>query len=121
MVPDNEASISSGEGKYSPLPLALVGGFWLLYVLGYNLSIAVAVGFIALGGVAVEIDDERVGHGGESPGVGDGRVIRRPGKAGAVPRASPPSGRRTNTNACVPSRTTAAGGTALDAVTRPRL
>jgi len=37
------------------LPLALVGGFWLLYWLGYNLSIAVAVGFIALGGVAVEI------------------------------------------------------------------
>ena len=37
------------------LPLALVGGFWLLYALGYNLSIAVAVGFIALGGVAVEI------------------------------------------------------------------
>jgi Cu(I)/Ag(I) efflux system membrane protein CusA/SilA len=37
------------------LPLALVGGFWLLYFLGYNLSVAVAVGFIALGGVAVEI------------------------------------------------------------------
>jgi Cu(I)/Ag(I) efflux system membrane protein CusA/SilA len=37
------------------LPLALVGGFWLLWALGYNLSIAVAVGFIALGGVAVEI------------------------------------------------------------------
>ena len=37
------------------LPLALVGGFWLLYLLGYNLSVAVAVGFIALGGVAVEI------------------------------------------------------------------
>jgi Cu(I)/Ag(I) efflux system membrane protein CusA/SilA len=37
------------------LPLALVGGFWLLYLLGYNLSVAVAVGFIALGGVAAEI------------------------------------------------------------------
>jgi Cu(I)/Ag(I) efflux system membrane protein CusA/SilA len=37
------------------LPLALVGGFWLLYLLGYHLSIAAAVGFIALGGVAVEI------------------------------------------------------------------
>jgi len=37
------------------LPLALAGGFWLLYLLGYNLSIAVGVGFIALGGVAVEI------------------------------------------------------------------
>lgn len=37
------------------LPLALVGGFWLLYILGYNLSVAVGVGFIALSGVAVEI------------------------------------------------------------------
>ena len=39
----------------STLPLALVGGFWLLWLLGYNFSVAVAVGFIALGGVAVEI------------------------------------------------------------------
>ena len=37
------------------LPLALVGGFWLLYLLGYNVSVAVGVGFIALSGVAVEI------------------------------------------------------------------
>ena len=36
------------------LPFALVGGFWLVYLLGYNLSIAVAVGFIALAGVAAE-------------------------------------------------------------------
>ena len=36
------------------LPFALVGGFWLIYVLGYNLSIASAVGFIALAGVAAE-------------------------------------------------------------------
>ncbi|MCK4675000.1 MAG: efflux RND transporter permease subunit, partial [Gammaproteobacteria bacterium] len=33
------------------LPLALVGGFWLLYFLDYNLSVAVGVGFIALSGV----------------------------------------------------------------------
>ena len=37
------------------LPLALIGGFWLLYLLDYNLSVAVGVGFIALAGVAVEI------------------------------------------------------------------
>jgi Cu(I)/Ag(I) efflux system membrane protein CusA/SilA len=37
------------------LPMALVGGFWLLYLLDYNLSVAVGVGFIALSGVAVEI------------------------------------------------------------------
>ena len=36
------------------LPFALVGGFWLLLALGYNLSIAVAVGFIALAGIAAE-------------------------------------------------------------------
>ncbi|MCB1683607.1 MAG: efflux RND transporter permease subunit, partial [Pseudomonadales bacterium] len=36
------------------LPLALVGGIWLLYLLDYNLSVAVGVGFIALAGVAVE-------------------------------------------------------------------
>jgi len=37
------------------LPFALVGGFWLMYVLGYHMSIASAVGFIALAGVAAEI------------------------------------------------------------------
>ncbi|HEY5643936.1 MAG TPA: efflux RND transporter permease subunit [Woeseiaceae bacterium] len=37
------------------LPLALTGGLWLLYLLDYQLSVAVAVGFIALSGVAVEI------------------------------------------------------------------
>ena len=36
------------------LPFALIGGFWLLYLLGYNMSVAVAVGFIALAGVAAE-------------------------------------------------------------------
>jgi Cu(I)/Ag(I) efflux system membrane protein CusA/SilA len=36
------------------LPLALVGGVWLLHILDYDLSVAVGVGFIALAGVAVE-------------------------------------------------------------------
>lgn len=36
------------------LPFALVGGVWLLWALGYNLSVAGAVGFIALAGVAAE-------------------------------------------------------------------
>jgi len=36
------------------LPFALLGGVWLLYGLGYNLSVAVGVGFIALAGVAAE-------------------------------------------------------------------
>jgi Cu(I)/Ag(I) efflux system membrane protein CusA/SilA len=37
------------------LPMALIGGLWLLYLLDYELSVAVGVGFIALAGVAVEI------------------------------------------------------------------
>jgi Cu(I)/Ag(I) efflux system membrane protein CusA/SilA len=37
------------------IPFGLVGGIWLLYWLGYNFSVAVAVGFIALAGVAAEI------------------------------------------------------------------
>ena len=36
------------------LPFALVGGVWLLYLLNYNLSVAVVVGFIALAGLATE-------------------------------------------------------------------
>jgi Cu(I)/Ag(I) efflux system membrane protein CusA/SilA len=37
------------------LPLSLVGGFWYIYLLGHNLSVAGVVGFIALAGVAAEI------------------------------------------------------------------
>jgi Cu(I)/Ag(I) efflux system membrane protein CusA/SilA len=37
------------------LPLAMVGGIWLMYLEGFNFSVAVGVGFIALAGVAVEI------------------------------------------------------------------
>jgi Cu(I)/Ag(I) efflux system membrane protein CusA/SilA len=36
------------------VPFALIGGIWLMYALGYNLSVAAAVGFIALAGVAAE-------------------------------------------------------------------
>jgi len=36
------------------LPFSLVGGFWFMYLMGFNMSVAVAVGFIALAGVAAE-------------------------------------------------------------------
>jgi Cu(I)/Ag(I) efflux system membrane protein CusA/SilA len=36
------------------VPFALTGGFWLVYLMGFNISVAVAVGFIALAGVAAE-------------------------------------------------------------------
>jgi len=57
------------------LPLALVGGFWLMYLLGYNMSIASAVGFIALGGVGG--GDRSRDAGVPQPGdqrPGDGRA-----------------------------------------------
>jgi copper/silver efflux system protein len=37
------------------LPFAAIGGIWFMYFLGYNMSVAVMVGFIALAGVAAEI------------------------------------------------------------------
>ncbi len=36
------------------VPFSLTGGLWLMYLLGYNMSVAVGVGFIALAGVAAE-------------------------------------------------------------------
>lgn len=36
------------------LPFALIGGVWLMFILGYNISVAVVVGFIALAGLAAE-------------------------------------------------------------------
>jgi Cu(I)/Ag(I) efflux system membrane protein CusA/SilA len=36
------------------LPFGLIGGLWAIWLAGYNMSVAVAVGFIALGGIAVE-------------------------------------------------------------------
>jgi Cu/Ag efflux pump CusA len=47
---------SAGEALLimAAVPFALVGGLWLIWLPGYNLSVAVAVGFIALAGVAAE-------------------------------------------------------------------
>ena len=36
------------------MPFGLIGGVWALYLAGYNFSVAVSVGFIALGGIAAE-------------------------------------------------------------------
>ena len=51
----NFRNISSPIIVMLTVPFALSGGIWLVYLLGYNLSVAVAVGFIALAGVAAEI------------------------------------------------------------------
>ncbi len=37
------------------IPFSLIGATWILYILGYNRSIGVAVGFIALAGLAAEM------------------------------------------------------------------
>jgi Cu(I)/Ag(I) efflux system membrane protein CusA/SilA len=82
------------------LPFALVGGVWLLWWMGFNLSVAVAVGFIALAGVAAETGvimlvyldhawDEvraRCVHAGRPVTRGD---LRRAIMVGAVERVRP--------------------------------
>jgi Cu(I)/Ag(I) efflux system membrane protein CusA/SilA len=65
------------------VPFALVGGVWLIWWLGYNLSVAVAVGFIALAGVAAETGVVMLiylEHAWE-------RIRSERGAAGAVPTA----------------------------------
>ena len=82
------------------LPFALVGGIWLLYLLGYNLSVAGAVGFIALAGVSAEFGvimllylkhawDERIAQGKASTedlldAIREGAVLRVRPKAMTV-------------------------------------
>ena len=82
------------------LPFALAGGIWLLWLLGYNLSVAVAVGFIALAGVAAEFGvimllylkrswEERIEQGKKSyrdllDAVREGAVLRVRPKAMTV-------------------------------------
>jgi Cu(I)/Ag(I) efflux system membrane protein CusA/SilA len=50
----NFRTVSAPAVVMSSVPFALVGGFWLVYWYGFNMSVAVAVGFVALAGVAVE-------------------------------------------------------------------
>ncbi|HET6827483.1 MAG TPA: efflux RND transporter permease subunit, partial [Ramlibacter sp.] len=82
------------------LPFALVGGVWLLWLLGYNLSVAGAVGFIALAGVAAEFGvimllylrhawDERLARGAHAEAdlkdaIREGAVLRVRPKAMTV-------------------------------------
>jgi Cu(I)/Ag(I) efflux system membrane protein CusA/SilA len=82
------------------LPFALVGGFWLIFLMDYNLSVAVGVGFIALAGVAAEfgvvmlvyLDNALREHAAEGPltrsslraAIMDGAVLRVRPKAMTV-------------------------------------
>ncbi len=47
-------SVTEAAIVMASLPFALVGGIWLIYILGYHVSVAVVVGFIALAGLAAE-------------------------------------------------------------------
>jgi copper/silver efflux system protein len=82
------------------LPLALVGGIWLLYGLAYNLSVAGAIGFIALAGVSAEfgvimllylkhawqdrLDEGRTGNADLLEAIREGAVLRVRPKAMTV-------------------------------------
>ena len=78
------------------LPFALVGGLWLTWALGYNLSVAVGIGFIALAGVAAETGVVMLLYldhawsarkaGGQSPGPAE---LREAILEGAVERVRP--------------------------------
>lgn len=48
-------TISESLLVMASLPFALIGGIWFIWILGYNTSVAVGVGFIALAGVAAEL------------------------------------------------------------------
>jgi Cu(I)/Ag(I) efflux system membrane protein CusA/SilA len=50
----NFKSVGEALIVMASLPFALIGGIWFTYALGYNLSVAVAIGFVALAGVAAE-------------------------------------------------------------------
>ena len=82
------------------LPFALVGGLWLMYALGYAMSVASAVGFIALSGVAAEFGvimllylkqawDKQLAHGNSDlpsllAAIREGAVLRVRPKAMTV-------------------------------------
>ena len=75
------------------LPFALTGGLWLLYVLGYNQSVATGVGFIALAGVAAEFGvvmliylKHALAERGSAP---DGAAVEAAVREGALLRVRP--------------------------------
>ncbi|MGY6030456.1 efflux RND transporter permease subunit [Phytobacter sp. AG2a] len=78
------------------LPFSLIGGVWLLWLLGYNLSVAGAVGFIALAGVAAEfgvimvlyLNQALYKHRKRDPDGGH-EMLRRAIHEGAVLRVRP--------------------------------
>jgi Cu(I)/Ag(I) efflux system membrane protein CusA/SilA len=78
------------------LPFSLVGGVWLVYLLGYPVSVAVIVGFIALAGVATEFGvvmllylDKMIESFREAGRLTDAHMLRAAIMQGAVLRLRP--------------------------------
>ncbi len=75
------------------LPFALTGGVWLLYLMGFNLSVATGVGFIALAGVAAEFGVIMLIYlknaWAERQGPGDSAALLTAIREGAVQRVRP--------------------------------
>ena len=93
----NFGNISESLIVILTVPFAVIGGVWLIYFLGYNISVGVMVGFIALAGVAAEIGvvmiiylDHEYKAKREELGAGMTREnLRETVVAGAVERVRP--------------------------------
>jgi Cu(I)/Ag(I) efflux system membrane protein CusA/SilA len=92
----NFGSVAESAIVMLALPFALVGGVWLMWLLHYNLSVAVAIGFIALAGVAAETGvimliylDQAYHERRESGQLRDRDDLDAAVRAGAVGRVRP--------------------------------
>ena len=82
------------------LPFALVGGLWLMWWLGFNLSVAVAVGFIALAGVAAETGVVMLIYLEPCLAAYHGATRRREGRAVTRERSATTPSWKARSNAC---------------------
>src|SRR5438876_5851469 len=92
----NFRSVTESAIVMLSLPFALVGGVWLMWLLNYNMSVAVAIGFIALAGVAAETGVvmllylDQAYHARREKGLlRDGADVEDAVRAGAVLRLRP--------------------------------
>ncbi|HEX6537363.1 MAG TPA: CusA/CzcA family heavy metal efflux RND transporter [Gemmatimonadaceae bacterium] len=92
----NFGSVAESAIVMLSLPFALVGGVWLLWLLDYNMSVAVAIGLIALAGVAAETGvvmllylDHAWRERGERGLLGDRADVDAAVERGAVERVRP--------------------------------
>ena len=89
-------SFSDAALVMAAVPFALVGGFWLVWALGHSISVASAVGFIALAGVAAEFGvvmliylKNALAHRLAAGAADDDETLRAAIREGAVLRVRP--------------------------------